>query len=193
MYQQLSQRINNVENTTSNSIASALDAAYPIGSIYISYSSTNPGTLFGGTWTAFGTGKTLVGIDTSDTDFDTIGETGGNKTVVYTPAGTVGNHTLTEAELPVVTGSIYAGSGNSSSGLGIFRSASGVFSTRMQTAYAPASHTSGWASIATNYPYQYIDFSLGSGNAHNHPFTGTQATLNVQNPYITVYMWRRTA
>ena len=68
-----------------------LETIYPVGSIYINAGvATNPGTLLGfGTWTAFGTGRTIVGVDSSDTDFDTVRETGGSKT-----------HTLTEAELP---------------------------------------------------------------------------------------------
>ena len=50
-------------------------------------------TLLGfGTWTAFGTGRTIVGVDSSDTDFDAVRETGGSKT-----------HTLTIAELPAHT------------------------------------------------------------------------------------------
>ena len=58
---------------------------YPVGSIYISTNSTNPNTLFGiGTWEAFGTGKTLVGIDTNDTSFDTVEETGGAKSHTHT-------------------------------------------------------------------------------------------------------------
>lgn len=63
---------------------------YPVGSIYTNAAvATNPGTLIGfGTWTLFGEGKVMVGIDTGDTDFDTIGETGGEK-----------EHVLTEAEL----------------------------------------------------------------------------------------------
>lgn len=71
-----------------------LAAVYPVGSIYTNASnSTNPGTLLGfGTWSAFGTGRVLVGIDTGQTEFDTIGETGGAKT-----------HTLSAAEMPVHT------------------------------------------------------------------------------------------
>jgi hypothetical protein len=61
---------------------------YPVGSIYISTVSTNPNTLFGvGTWAAFGTGRVLVGINASDTNFDVVGEVGGTKTVAS--AGTV--------------------------------------------------------------------------------------------------------
>lgn len=65
--------------------------AYPVGSIYMNASdSTDPSVLLGfGTWEAFGAGRVPVGIDSSDTDFDTAEETGGAKT-----------HTLTTQEIP---------------------------------------------------------------------------------------------
>lgn len=82
-----------------------LDLVYPIGSIYISVASTNPGTFIGGTWAAFGAGKTLIGLNSGDTDFDTAEETGGAKTA-----------TLTTDELPAhthnVTVNSYWGSSN---------------------------------------------------------------------------------
>lgn len=39
------------------------DLVYPVGSIYISVNSTNPSTFFYGSWSAFGTGRTLVVIN----------------------------------------------------------------------------------------------------------------------------------
>ena len=69
--------------------AAALLAAWPIGSIYTSVTSANPSTLFGGNWEAFGAGRVMVGLDSGDTDFDTVEEIGGFKT-----------HTLTTAEIP---------------------------------------------------------------------------------------------
>ena len=39
-------------------------AVYPVGSIYISTVNTNPGSLFGGTWEAYGRGRTLVSAET---------------------------------------------------------------------------------------------------------------------------------
>jgi hypothetical protein len=65
-------------------VTAALSAAYPVGSIYINAgSSSNPNTLLGfGTWTAFGAGKVLVGLNSSDTLFDTLEETGGSKDAV---------------------------------------------------------------------------------------------------------------
>lgn len=61
---------------------------YPVGSIYTAVVATNPATLLGvGTWAAFGAGRTLVGINTGDTDFNTVEETGGRKDAVL-PAHT---------------------------------------------------------------------------------------------------------
>lgn len=57
-----------------------LNKIYPVGSIYISVNSTNPGDFLGGTWVEFGQGKTLVGVNTSETEFDTVEKTGGEKT-----------------------------------------------------------------------------------------------------------------
>jgi microcystin-dependent protein len=42
-----------------------------------------------GTWEVFGSGKVLVGVDATQTEFDTVEETGGEKTV-----------TLSEDEMP---------------------------------------------------------------------------------------------
>lgn len=54
---------------------------WPVGSIYISVTPANPSTTLGfGTWSAFGSGRVPVGIDSTDTDFDTAEETGGAKT-----------------------------------------------------------------------------------------------------------------
>lgn len=90
--------------------ANLLDLTYPIGSIYISVNNTNPSSLFGGTWVEFAKGKTLVGVDTSQTEFNTVEKTGGEKT-----------HKLIIDEMPIHTpkwngysaGNLYAGSGSS--------------------------------------------------------------------------------
>jgi hypothetical protein len=60
----------------------SVSACWPVGSIFISAVSTNPSTLLGfGTWSAFGSGRMLVGLDAGQVEFDALGETGGAKTV----------------------------------------------------------------------------------------------------------------
>ena len=52
---------------------------YPVGSIYVTNESTNPGSIFGGTWVTYGEGRTLVGVDSTQTEFAGVGLTGGEK------------------------------------------------------------------------------------------------------------------
>lgn len=52
---------------------------YPVGSIYLSVNNINPSKWFGGTWEQIAQGRTLVGVDTSDSDFNTVKKTGGSK------------------------------------------------------------------------------------------------------------------
>lgn len=62
---------------------------YPVGSIVTFYDTADHSNFLGLTWTRFAAGRMIVGYDSSDTDFDTIGEAGGEKT-----------HTLTVDEMP---------------------------------------------------------------------------------------------
>ena len=71
-------------------------AAHPVGSLFETTVSTNPGTLYGGTWAAWGGGRTPVGVNTADTSFNTVEKTGGEKT-----------HTLTVEEIPSHSHLIY--------------------------------------------------------------------------------------
>jgi hypothetical protein len=75
---------NTTQLATTAFVQAALNALYPVGSIYINASvTTNPASLLGfGTWVAFGEGRVIVGQNTSDTDFDTLEETGGSKASV---------------------------------------------------------------------------------------------------------------
>lgn len=54
--------------------------AWPVDSVYISFVNTNPASLFGGTWSAIGVGRMLVGVDAGDATMDAPGDTGGSKT-----------------------------------------------------------------------------------------------------------------
>ena len=89
-----------------------LDKLRPIGTIYISTESTNPSTLFGGTWNTYAPARTLYTTNTASN----VGNTGGSFT-----------HTLTLAQLPSHTHQLtyystnkkhllYKGSGTTSRG-----------------------------------------------------------------------------
>jgi hypothetical protein len=98
--------------------ADALNAAaYPVGAIFtttVNYadSAAVVAAIGGTTWVAFGGGRVLVGVDSSDTDFDTAEETGGAKTP------NTGSHTLTTSEIPSHTHTINQVSGESGSTAG---------------------------------------------------------------------------
>jgi len=128
-----------------------LNMIYPVGSIYASVTMSTAAqvmTAFGGTWVAWGAGRVPVGVDTSDTDFDTAEETGGEKT-----------HTLTTGEMPSHTHNVYGRTGNTAAGSNCYQGRN-------------------WAGTAVTTDTS----SAGGGNAHN----------NLQ-PYITCYMYKRTA
>lgn len=156
-------------------VQQALQALHPIGSIYTAVIPTNPGTLFGfGTWVAFGAGRVLVGIDAGDTSFNTVEKTGGEKT-----------HTLTINEMPTHThtqnphnhtqnphGHTALRQTNPAASGTQFNSVLGGFVITNTSDNATATNN---AVTATNQ-------NTGGGAAHN----------NLQ-PYIVVYMWKRTA
>ena len=63
-----------------------LNLIYPVGSIYMSCSPTDPEFLFGGVWEAFGKGRALVGVNPSDGSFNAAEKTGGAKSVSLSAA-----------------------------------------------------------------------------------------------------------
>lgn len=149
-------------------VQAALAAIYPVGSIYTNATnSTNPGTLLGfGTWVAFGAGRVMVGFNGSDPLFDAAEETGGSKDAIVVSH----THTATVTD-----------PGHTHSTALYYRphSASG-------TAQSYAQNTTGFGSqISTNSNTTGITVSNSTEGS-----SGTNANLQ---PYITVYMWKRTA
>lgn len=87
----------------------------PVGFIYISIDSTDPNTVFGfGTWAVFGAGRTLVSLDSTDTDFDAVEETRGEKT-----------HTLITSEMPAHYHSTHVEGGGATAGALEYRPVNG--------------------------------------------------------------------
>jgi hypothetical protein len=154
-------------------VTAALAAIYPVGSIYINAAvSTNPNTLLGfGTWTAFGAGKVIVGLDAADALFDTLEETGGTKNTVL-PA-----HTHTATSTVTDAGHVHsAPSGYSFMGVPNVGQSG-------RTDGSQAANFDNTATATTGITVATTNASTGTGD-------GTNA--NVQ-PYIVVRMWKRTA
>ena len=157
---------NTTQLATTAFVTAALQAVYPVGSIYINASSaTNPATLLGfGTWTAFGAGRVMVGLDASDALFDTAEETGGSKDAV------VVSHTHTATVTDPGHAHTFSGTlakTDTVSGGGI------TIKTREDGTTTTATATTG-ITVANST-------------------TGVSGTnANVQ-PFIVVRMWKRTA
>ena len=79
-------------------IADLYNAIFPIGQIVIKGDNEDYTNWLGFTWERTAVGKVLVGIDSTDTDFNEIGKTSGEKT-----------HTLTINEMPSHNHNIRAG------------------------------------------------------------------------------------
>jgi hypothetical protein len=148
-------------------VQAALQTLYPVGSIYINAGvTTNPGTLLGfGTWTAFGAGRVMVGLNGSDTLFDTLEETGGSKDATLVSH----THTATVTD----PGHTHNLDGQTIQG-GVNNSPSAVTDNNTRPlGFQTASATTG--------------ISVGIST------TGSSATDANLQPYITVAMWKRTA
>ena len=163
-------------NTTAIATTAFVQAAiallYPVGSVYTNASvSTNPGTLLGfGTWTAFGAGRVPVGFDSSNALFDSAEETGGSANAI------VVSHTHTATTTSTDSGHSHGstvGSGFISNG-GNEQLAGG----NNLNFGRPSTTATGNASISSTTS---ISTEGSSGTNANY------------QPYITVYMWKRTA
>lgn len=151
-------------------VQAALGAIYPVGSVYTNASvSTNPATLLGfGTWTAFGTGRVLVGVDSGNAAFDTLGETGGSADAIVVSH----NHTATSTD------------------------AGHTHSISTPVTGLTSGGASGWQGANTGNSYTASASTTASGQASittTIASTGSSATNANLPPYITVYMWKRTA
>ena len=76
-------------NDMQANIEIAINSIYPVGSIIIRDDSQDMSNFMGFTWEKVFAGRVLVGLDTTQTEFNTIGKTGGEKT-----------HKLTIDEMP---------------------------------------------------------------------------------------------
>lgn len=146
-----------------------MTAIYPIGCVFTSVVSTNPATLLAGmsgtTWVSFGSGRTLVGLDSGDADFNSVEETGGAKT----NTNTSGSTTLSLNQIP---------SHNHSNG-----SFQYLLKSDSNHTLKDSDSTSGEPNLVSQGAIQ----SAGGGQGHTH-----SNNIDIVQPYIVVYFWKRT-
>lgn len=139
-----------------------LDNVYPVGSIYMNVNSTNPGTLFGGTWEKI-QGKFLLGMSSS-----------------Y-PAGSQGGearHTLTTEEMP----SHGHNPANQSGYYGFITNSSKAFEVGDMGVQSGSGR---------HYPYSPVIFDISRNSLTGN--TGGGSSHNNMPPYLSIYIWKRTA
>ena len=182
--------MNEIKEMIKNEILESSKKDNPVGHIRFETTNTNPSTYLGfGTWVLWGSGRVPVGVNTSDDDFKTVEKTGGSKTANISHTHTIASHnhggktgstTLTVNQIPSHTHSLKTISGT----------AGGTYWTLA---------TQGYTSVATNADNCT---ATGGGQGHTHTISdsGQQTTssagstsLSLLQPYITCYMWKRTA
>lgn len=188
-------------------VQAALQALHPVGSVYINATnSTNPASLFGfGTWVAFGAGRVPVGFDSGNALFNSSEKTGGSydaTLVSHTHTGTTGNQS---------NGHTHGFSGSTSTTgahqhIVDYPRDCGTWGQFGQTSaigsdvFCDSNGYQANAALSSSTGDHSHSFSGTTGDIsanHTHSFTtassGSSATnANIQ-PYITVYMWKRTA
>ncbi len=151
---------------------------WPIGSVFTSVVDTDPSILLGiGVWAVLGSGRVLVGKDVGQTEFDTLEETGGAKTV-----------TLTAAEMPAHTHTQdpHTHLQNAHSHVeNVASSATGGLVGSTPDTSTNSSVASGYSTsnaTAVNQNATAVNQSTGGGGAHNN-----------LPPYLVCRFWKRTA
>lgn len=159
-------------------VSACLLKIYPVGSIYMSANNVNPSIFLGGTWEAWGAGRVPVGVDASDADFATVEKTGGEK-----------NTTLSLNNLP-----------EHKHFLGVNKPDAGRRLITTWISNINATTFLDWNYSATPSESSTILTRTYGSTAYESAKTGKaglspEAISPVTNlqPYITCYMWKRTA
>ena len=164
-----------------------LDFVHPVGSIYMTMDSQNPSTLFGGTWIRWGEGRVPVGVSATDSDFGTVEKTGGEK-----------KHQLTTNEMPE-----HSHRGQYTHDL--------VYAEHTRPSGPATQVEQGTLEVEVQYKvtkndvsqvdYHFTGTGLTNDIVYSEKITsiygvaadGENIPHNNLQPYITCYMWKRTA
>lgn len=154
-------------------IAAAKLALYPVGSIYTQAAvATNPATLLGfGTWAAFGAGRVMVGLDGGNALFDTVEETGGSADSIVPSHTHTASSAVTDPSHAHLFPESFYGQGT------VGNNGQGGFDGGYDAEYISTTSTAVTGiTVATTVSTE-----------------GVSVTDANYQPFITVYMWKRTA
>ena len=217
LYNLINNKYNEINEKNEDYELNFLDKTYPVGSLYISENNTNPSEILGGTWERYGNGKTLVGVDSSDNDFNTVNKTGGSKTNTLAITNLpVHSHTI-----PKLTGLAESSGAHTHNNTAKSSTITGTFGVPV-----PVNHTQyvtgvfSGVTIADNsahvrngvtsssdpmYGYKFEatpTIIMTNANSGIHTHTVSIAESNTENtgngtmfinlqPYTTIHIWKR--
>lgn len=158
---------------------------YPVGSIYLSTSTTNPSTYFGGTWKQVAKEQYLIGYNANNAWFNRPGQNKGSSS--GPGSWNTNNHTLTINEIPA-----HKHSGSTAKGKTDFMRVVNSSGTSIVSNHICGHSPSAYKDVGLgllNYPgsnhwHDFDTANTGGGQGHNH--------FHVL-PYYIVVVWRRTA
>lgn len=178
---------NTTQLATTAFVQAALQAMYPVGSVYINAAvTTNPATLLGfGTWVSVGDGKVLVNQDTGDTSFDVMGETGGSKDAIVVEH----NHNATSTSTSTSTSTV-TDPGHTHPYLRSAITYANQYTDHGGNDTPQGRETSNTSSNTTGITVATTTNTSTTTTIANNGSSGTNANLQ---PYVVVKMWKRTA
>lgn len=194
----------NLENKVTTFENERLNKTYPIGTIFktTTYSTVNEvKNNIGGSWEVYGTGRTLIGVDTSNSVFNTAGKTGGASATTLTVSN-VPSHTHS---IPALSGTAASAGGHTHTG-NVYYGQSGHGTTIPTYSHYITSTSymgyTGTSTISNMNSFKPNSAYTSTNGAHTHSVTtntsttgssGSTTSFTNLQPYITVYMYRRIA
>ena len=170
---------------------------FPVGSVYITATNTNPGTFLGGTWSQIGQGRTLIGVGTLDDDTYAAGNIGGSARVTlginelpsHNHGGVTGLQSVNHSHTGTTS---FAGAHNHSTPLddgGYFRYSGGGGSAGISVPLG----NDGTTSWNGDHSHSFVTGSNSADHYHHISTQGGGLAHENRMPYLAVYFWQRTA